>query len=77
MDKGKEKAFKFGRMGLNMKAIGNLIKLMAMADSFIQMEIVIMGNGLMIRLMVEVLMIILMELLIQEIGKKINNTVME
>lgn len=44
-DKGKEKAFKFGRMGLNMKAIGNLIKLMAMADSFIQMEIVIMGNG--------------------------------
>ncbi len=60
-----------------MKAIGNLIKLMAMADSFIQMEIVIMGNGLMIRLMVEVLMIILMELLIQEIGKKINNTVME
>jgi len=60
-----------------MKAIGNLIKLMAMADSFIQMEIVIMGNGLMIKLMGEVHMIILMELLIQEIGKKINNTVME
>lgn len=60
-----------------MRAIGNLIKLMAMADSFIQMEIVIMGNGLMIKLMGEVHMIILMELLIQEIGKKINNTVME
>lgn len=60
-----------------MKAIGNLIKLMAMEDSFIQMEIVIMENGLMIRLMGEVHMIILMELLIQEIGKKINNTVME
>ena len=36
-----------------------------------------MANGLMIRHMVEALMIILMELLIQEIGKKINNTVME
>jgi hypothetical protein len=41
------------------------------------MEIAIMANGLMIRHMVEALMIILMELLIQEIGKKINNTVME
>jgi hypothetical protein len=31
MDKGKEKEFKFGKMELNMKAIGNLIKLMVMA----------------------------------------------
>ena len=76
-DRGKGKAFRFGRMELNMKVIGNLIRLMVTADSFIQMEIVIMVNGLMIRHMVEVLMIILMELLIQEIGKKINSMAME
>ena len=76
-DKGKEKAFRFGRMELNMKAIGNLIRLMVMVDSFIRMETVIMVNGSMIKHMEEALMIILMELLIQEIGKKINNMVME
>ena len=76
-DKEKEKAFRFGRMEPNMKAIGNLIRLMVMADLFIQMETVITVNGLMIRHMEEEHMIILMEQLIQEIGKKINNMVME
>ena len=76
-DRGKEKESRFGRMEPNMKAIGNLIKLMAMADSFIPMETVIMENGLMIRLMEEAVMIILMEQHIQEIGKKINSMAME
>jgi len=68
------KAFKFGRMPVNMKGIGRMIKPTGMEGWFILTVIATMEIGSMIRLMEEEFMSMLMALSILEIGKKINST---
>jgi hypothetical protein len=74
---GKVKASKFGEMVLNMKGIGDKIKLTAMEELFTLMGILMLESGRMIKHMVEALMNILTERSILVIGLKINSTAME
>jgi hypothetical protein len=48
---GKEKEGKYGQTARCMKGGGKIIKLMAEEDLFMQMEMSMMGNGSMIKLM--------------------------
>ena len=63
--------YKYGKMGPNMKVIGDSIKLVVMESSGMWMEMSSKGNGWMIRLMAMVFMSIRMELDMKENGRTI------
>lgn len=60
-------------MGLSMKENGEKDKLLEKENSFILMEIFMMVNGLIIKLMVLAVILMLKELSMKDIGKMINS----
>jgi hypothetical protein len=68
------KVFKSGRMGPSMRASGKTTRPMAKADSFMPMEMPMMGSGLITNLMVMVFTFTKMEQNTKVSGKRTSNT---